>query len=243
MGIVIDVILIAFLVLGTWAGVRKGLIKSAVSFVGLVAIVIISYSLRVPLADFLVDKLPFIDFGGKLAGLTTINILIYNVIAFLVIFILLYCILNIILALTGFIETILKFTVIWIIPSKIGGGIIGFLESWVYLFLVLFVLTQFSITSGIVRSGTVSNFMLDHTPVVGNFLGGATKAADEIYSVIEEYSKDETKTKDDINLSILQTEISYGLVTKEKANELIETGKAKLENVTIGKGINQWLDI
>ena len=70
MGIVIDIILLAFIALGTYLGTRKGLIKTAVSFVGLVAIVIISYTLKSYLANFLIDFLPFFNFGGALEGLT-----------------------------------------------------------------------------------------------------------------------------------------------------------------------------
>lgn len=243
MSTVVDIILVAFIILGTYMGTRKGLIKSLVSFVGLVAIVIISYALRIKLAGFLIDTMPFINFGGALEGLTSINILIYNVIAFVVIFVLLYCLLNILITLTGFIDTLLKFTVIWIIPSKIGGAIVGFLESWIFLFLVVFVMAQFSFTNNLIKDSGVSNIILNNTPVIGTYLGGASKAAEEIYKGIEEYSKDETKTTEDLNLYILQIEINYGLVSKEKATELMEIGKIGLKNVMFGKGQFPWLSI
>jgi len=239
----VDIILVVFILLGTYAGVRKGLIKSLVSFIGLVAIVIISYTLRVHLANFLIDKLPFFNFGGILSEISSINILIYNILSFFVIFVLLYCVLNIVLAVTGFIDTLLKFTVIWIIPSKIGGAIIGFLESWVFIYLVLFVLTQFSVTNSFIKDSTISNVVLDHTPIVGTYLGGASKAANKIYTTIEEYSKDETKTKDDLDLYILQIQIEHGIISKDKATELLQRGKIGLKNVMIAEGENQWLNI
>jgi len=234
---VLDFILVIFIILGTYAGVRKGLIKSLVSFIGLVAIVIISYTLRAPLAAFLIDNMPFFDFSGALEGLTSLNILVYNILAFVVIFVLLYCVLNIIIAVTGFIDTLLKFTVIWIIPSKIGGAIVGFLESWVFLYLVVFVLAQFSFTASLVGDSKVSNIILNNTPVVGNYLGGAKAASEKIYKGIEEYTNDESKTTEDLNLHILQIEINYGLVSAEKATELMEIGKIDLDNVSISRPI------
>ena len=180
MGLVVDIILIVLIALGTFAGFKKGLIKSLVSFVGLVAVVIISYTLRVPLSDFLIDKMPFLSYGGNLIGLTSLNILVFNVLAFVVIFIVLYCILSIIIKITGFIETLLKFVVIWVIPSKIGGAIVGFLETWVYLYLVLFVMIQFGITNALVRDSNVKNVILNHTPIVGNYLVRAKNAALDI---------------------------------------------------------------
>lgn len=243
MSIVVNIILIAFIALGTYAGFRRGLIKSLVNFIGLIAIIIISYSLKTSLANFLIDKMPFFNFSGTLEGLTSLNILIYNIVAFVVIFIVLYCILNIVIAVTGFIDTLLKFTVIWVIPSKIGGAIVGFLESWVFLFLVAFVLTQFSVTNAFIKNSSVANIILDHTPVIGTFLGDAKGAAEEIYAGIEEFSKDETKTTNDLNLYILQIEINYGLISKEKATELMQIGKVGLKGVMFGKGDTEWLNI
>ena len=243
MSIVLDIILIAFIVLGVLAGLKKGLIKSLVSFVGLIAIVIISYNLRTGLAEFLIDKLPFFNFSGSIEGLTSLNILLYNAIAFLAVFVILYCILNIVIAVTGFIDTLLKFTVIWIIPSKIGGAIVGFLESWVFIFLVMFIVSQFSFLNFIVKDSYVSNFVLDHTPVIGTYLGNARKAAKEIYEKVEEVANDKSKTKEELNTDILGIEVSYGIISKAKANELMETGKLKIDNVMIGKEILKWLNI
>jgi len=232
---VVDILLVVFILLGTYAGVRKGLIKSLVSLIGLLAIVIISYTLRVPLANFLIDTLPLFDLGGTIQGLTSITILVYNILSFVVIFVLLYCILNIILAVTGFIDTLLKFTVIWIIPSKIGGAIIGFIESWIFVYLVLFVLAQFSLTFGVIKDSNVSDFILNHTPVVGTYLGKATDAAERIYAEIDAAKKNENVDSKALNLRILQIEIDSGLISAEKASELMATNKINLGNVIITK--------
>ncbi len=242
MNTAVDVLIVLFLALGTYAGWKKGLIKSLVNVIGLVAIIIISYALKTSLANFLIDKFPFFTFPG-MAGLTSINILMYNIISFMVIFILLYCILNIILAITGFIDTLLKFTVIWIIPSKIGGAIIGFIESWIFIYLALFVLASFGISSGFIVDSKVSSFVLDHTPIVGTMLGDARKTIKDIAEDFTTYTNDESKTTEDLNLRILQIEILNGLISKEKAQELIDIGKVDLDNVYFGSGENLWLNI
>ncbi len=224
MNSVVDIILIVFILLGLYAGQKKGVIKSLISFVGIVAVVIISYALRYRLAEFFIDKLPFINFKG-LDGLTSINILIYNVIAFVIIFVLLYSILNIILNLTGFIDTLLKFTVIWIIPSKILGAIVGALEAWVFAFLVIWIMSSISVTAPWINNSKVATFMLDKTPLISNYLYGARNAAKDIYNTIDEYNKSEEKDPQAMNVQIMQLQITYGLITPEKANELVETGK------------------
>ena len=242
--IVVDIILVAVLVLGVIAGLKRGLIKSLVSLIGLVSIVIISYTLRAPLANLLIDHLPFLPFGGSVIGVVALSILIYNALAFVVIFVVLYCLLSIIIKVSGFIDTLLKLTVIWIIPSKIGGAILGFLETWVYLFLVLFVMAQFSVTNTLIHESRVSKIILNNTPIVGTYLRGAKNAALEIYDSVREFEKDDSKTQGDLNLRVLQIEVNYGLVSKAKANELIETGKLELDGVQIAKKeISKWLNI
>lgn len=233
MKVLIDIFLIGFIALGILIGLKNGLIKSLVGLVGLIAIVIISYTLKTPVVNFLIDKLPFFGLGGSLSGLTSISILFYNVIAFGIVFAILYGIFNIILSITKFIDTLLKFTIIWIIPSKIGGAIIGFLESWVFLYLVLFVLAQFSVTNTWIKDSKVSDLILNNTPIVGTYLNGAKLASQEIYKMIDDYKKDPNKSVDDLNLHILQVEINYKLISKEKAVELMDTGKIQLENVSI----------
>lgn len=233
MSVIVDIILGVVIILGTLYGAKKGLIKTVVGFIGLLAILILSYSLKTPIANFLIDNLPFFDFGGKLANLTSLNILLYNVISFIVVFVVLYCLLNVILSLTGFIDTLLKFTVIWIIPSKIGGAIVGLLETVVYLFLILFILAQFNVTNSFIHDSKISNFILNNTPVLRVYLGNAKDAAMDIYAAVEEFAKEEKIDTTNLNLKILQIEINNGLLTKDKANDLIQTGKLKLDNVQV----------
>lgn len=242
MSTIVDIVIAILIVLGTYYGARKGLIKTFISFIGLVSIVILSYTLKTYLANFLIDTLPFFNFSGSLEGLTALNILIYNIISFVVIFIILYCILNVILSLTGFVDTLLKFTVIWVIPSKIGGALLGFFETWVFIFLVLFVISQLSFLNITLRDSKLTNIILNHTPMIGSYLLPATVGGEEIYNAIVEYKNDESKTNEDLNLFILQTEINAGLISKEKATELIEIGKIGLGNVMFGKGDNKWLN-
>ena len=242
MKMIVDILIVVFLLLGTYAGWRKGLIKSLVNFIGLVAVVILSFYLKTFVANFLIDKMPFFNFAG-LNGLSSVNILIYNVISFVFVFVILYCVLNLIISITGFIDLLLKFTVIWIIPSKILGAIVGLLETWVYLYLVLFVLSAFNVTSSFVLDSKVATFMLDKTPIVNNVFGGAYDTIKNVYNDIEAYEKDENKTTEDLNLRILQIEINNGLITKEKAQELIDSDKIDLGNVMFGKEDDLWLNI
>ena len=242
MNTVIDVFLVVLLLVGVYAGMRKGLIKSLVSLIGLIAIVIVSFSIKTPIANFLIDKLPFFNFAG-MEGLTALNVLVYNVIAFVLVFVVLYTVLNVIISVTGFIDTLLKFTVIWVIPSKIGGAIIGFLETWIFLYLLCFVLTSFNVTAPWMLDSKVGDFVLTHTPLIGKALGNVTNSAKEIYALVEEVKDDENKSTESLNQDILLLEYKYGLITLDKIEELIDTGKIEFSyEFEIGE-IKKWLNI
>ena len=239
---IVDILIIVFLLLGTYAGWRRGLIKSLVNFIGLIAVVILSFYLKTYIANFLIDTLPFFNFAG-LNGLTSVNILVYNVLSFIVVFIILYCILNIIISITGFIDMLLKFTVIWIIPSKILGALVGLLETWIYLYLVLFVLSAFSFTANYILESKTATFILDKTPVVNRVFSSAYGSVKDMYDVIAEFDHiDEENTKD-LNLRILQVEIANNLITKEKAQKLVDDKKIDIGDVKFGKGNSLWLNI
>ena len=152
-------------------------------------------------------------------------VLVYNVIAFVIVFVILYVVLNIVIAVTGFIDTLLKFTVIWVIPSKIGGAIVGFLETWIFLYLLCFVLASFNVTAPWMLDSKVGSFVLTHTPLIGKTMGNVTNSAKEIYELVEKYQDDDSKTTESLNQDILLLEYKYDLITLDKIKELIDTGK------------------
>ena len=79
---VVDVIIIISLGFGAVLGFKKGAIRTGVSFIGLVIAIILSAVLRHPIAGFMYEYFPFFDFGGLFHGVTVLNILLYEVVAF-----------------------------------------------------------------------------------------------------------------------------------------------------------------
>ena len=139
---IVDAMIVVLLILGTMSGLRRGLIKQAVLLVGLVAILVIAFYFRVPISTYMYKHLPFFSFGGLFKGVSVLNILLYEVIAFLIVFSVLYLVLRILLKITGIIESILKATIILGFFSRIGGAIVGFIESYIIVFIILFILSQ-----------------------------------------------------------------------------------------------------
>ena len=134
---ILDAVIITILIVGVLGGMSRGLIKQAVLLIGLVVCLIFAFSLRTPIATFMYEYLPFFKFGGLFSGVSIINILLYELIAFLIIFSLLYLVLRILLKITGIIEKILDMTIILGFFSKIGGGIVGFIEAYICILVCM----------------------------------------------------------------------------------------------------------
>ena len=122
---IVDAIIILFLLMGALIGFKRGVIQSATMFLGIIFVIILAYYLKNPLSEFMYTHFPFFEFSGALKGVTVLNILIYEAIAFLIVFFVLDAILQIAIRATGILEKILKFTIILGIPSKIAAPNIG----------------------------------------------------------------------------------------------------------------------
>ena len=85
---IVDIIIVVILLSFAMIGFRRGVISSLVAFLGFIVIVCLAYLFKNVLGDFLILNLPFIKFnvGG---GSVVLNIVMYQMIAFLVILIIL----------------------------------------------------------------------------------------------------------------------------------------------------------
>ena len=220
---IVDAIVILFLILGAVLGFKKGAIRSLVGLVGTIAVVVIAYYLKNPVADLLYNYVPFFDFSGDWQGLVTLNILLYESIAYILVFVILYTILSVILKLTGVIEKFLSMTIILGIPSKIIGAVLGFLEAVVFSFIILFVLLQFNVTHPWIKDSTVAMSILDKTPVIGTMVNDTYHAIVEISDLQEEYK--DSADKDAYNREILTIMLRYHVISKEAVQSLIDSDK------------------
>lgn len=227
---VVDVIIIALLILGGVAGFKAGVIKKLTDFLGMFAVVILAFYLKNYISVIMYENLPFFNFFGLINGINALNILLYEVIAFLVIFILLLFVLKVILLATGLIEKILKATVILSIPSKILGIIVGVIEMYVYIFLVLVIVTLPVFDSSFLKDSKMANYILDNTLVLSNVSNEITDIYGDVYDIIDN-RKD--KSNEEMNEEILKVLIDKKVVTKESAKKLVERNKVHINDMSI----------
>lgn len=220
---ILDALIIIFLLVGALAGYRRGLIKQAVLLVGLIIVLVLSFYIRVPVSTFFYKNLPFFNFDGIFQGISVLNILLYEVIAFLIVFSILYLVLRIILKISGLIEKLLRATIILGFFSRIGGMIVGAIESYVIVFIILFVFSQPFINISGLENSNFCDKILDNTPVLSDMTGKLRKVTDEIEYIIDSY-----KGKDvDFNKKTIEILVKYDIVSEENIELLREKGKIK----------------
>lgn len=224
MSVVIILIVLFYVVLGF----KRGVIKTGVSLIGSVAILVVSYVLKDIVANFLMDKLPFFNFGGIFEGITSINILMYEMISFIVVFVILYCVLNILLTLSGLIEKILKLTIVFAIPSKILGALLGLVEGVIVAFLVAFVFLHLAPTEKYVMDSKLAIVVLERTPFIGKMTTSTTLALEDINKIVN--SLKENDNRSEANYKVLHQMIYWKVITVDQAQKLINDKKIEFDN-------------
>lgn len=220
---VIDIICIVIIILFGLMGLKRGVIKSLVQLIGTCAVLVLAFVFKDAVANLLMEYLPFYNFGGVFDGITSINILMYELIAFIVIYVVLYCILSIIINLAGLVEKLLKITVILAIPSKILGAIVGLIEGVIMAFLVTFILFHIPATEPYVADSKFSIVLLERTPIIGSLANSTTQALERIDEIINEM--EENPNRESVNFQVLHVLVTYDIISKEDAQQLIDDGK------------------
>lgn len=227
---VVDVIIIALLILGGVAGFKAGVIKKLTDFIGMFVVIIFAFYLKNYISVIMYENLPFFNFFGLINGIDTLNILLYEVIAFLVIFIALLFVLKVVLMLTGLVEKILKATVILSIPSKLLGIVVGVIEMYVYLFLILVIVSLPIFDSSFLKDSKMNNFILNNTPVLSGVSKEIIDIYGDVYNIIDNRKN---KTNEQLNEEILKVLIDKKVVTKESAKKLVDRNKIHINDKSI----------
>lgn len=222
---IVDACIILILGIGAIVGFKRGVIQSAAQFLGTLAVIIIAYYLKNPISEFFYTYLPFFNFSGALEGVTVLNIIIYEAIAYIVIILLLWAILRVIIVITGLLELILKMTVVLSIPSKLLGIIFGLAEAYIVLFVILFCANQIFMANNQKIDSKYANVILNNTPLLSEKVSNAYNSVDEVVSMASKYQ--DTEDKNEYNKEALDILLKNKFITADAATKLIE--KEKLE--------------
>lgn len=220
---VIDVAVVLLILCAGVVGLKRGVFKELVMTVGLLIVYVLAFKLKDPIADWLSMNLPFFNFGGVMEGATCLNILLYQAIAFIIVFAVLMLIFNVILSITGIFEKVLKFTIILGIPSKILGFIVGLIEGYIVMFMVLFVLNLPFLRVDVVEQSKLREPILNSSFVLSNVANSTNNAISDIYKLEKNFI--DNKNIDYFNNETVRILLKYDVVDREYIDKLISSGK------------------
>ena len=224
---IIDIIIILFILLGGLVGLKEGVIKKTTSFIGIILVLILSFSFKNYLSVFFYENLPFLDFWGVFKGIQVLNIIFYELVAFLLISSVLMIVYKVLIALTGFIEKILKATIILSIPSKILGFFVGLIEAYLWIYIGLFILTLPIFNVKAIYESKASMFIMTKTPGLSSYTGKTIELYNDLHAVIE---NNDNKSNEQINEEALKLMLEYEMITPKSVQKLIDKNKVQVEN-------------
>lgn len=226
---IVDVIILLLLASGAVIGFKRGFVKQTVISAGAIAIIILAFMFKNPISIFLYERLPFFNFDGIFAGVTSLNILLYEIIAFFIAAGIFTIIFRLLVGITHFIEKILEFTIFLGIPSKIMGAIMGVVEAYIWIFIVLYILSLPFININLLEESKYKNRILTETPLLSSYADKTVDAFIEIYNLKDKF-KDATDSNE-LNKKVLDVMLKHKIVTVESIERLYASGKLKISTI------------
>ena len=225
----VDIIILIFFAFGFLLGFKKGMISSFVSLVGMILVIALSFLLKNPLSVFLYEHLPFFHFFGFLNGISILNILLYEAIAFVILFSVFMILLKIILKVSKVLDKLIKMTIILTLPSKIIGGILGILQSYLIMFAILFFLNLSLFHVEFIQHSKMKSFILNETPILSYETKKYNEIANEFITLKGKFKNNFNDEK--FHLETIDLFLKYNIITKDSLEKLIRKDKIKIKNM------------
>jgi uncharacterized membrane protein required for colicin V production len=227
---IIDAIIILIVLMGFVVGFRRGFVRETTILVGLILSFVLAFTFKNPVAGFMYDYLPFFSFWGIFKGVTVLNILLYELIAFFLILGLFMAILQVFTFFSAIIEKILNFTIVGGFLSKILGGVVGMLSASVVAFLILFILTLPAFKFNLISKSELAPQILSKSPFLSNMMNDTVVSFNDIYKLKDKY-KSNINT-DSFNRDALDIMLKNKIVTVESVEKLATSGKLKVSGIS-----------
>lgn len=221
---ILDIVIALVLIMSAIIGFKRGAIKEVVSLVGIIIVFILAFSLKGVLGNVLCKWLPFFNFAGNLEGVTVLNILLYQLIAFLIIYSLLFSVYMIVVKISGIVQKIVHMTVILWFPSKLIGAVVAFITGYVMVFVVLLALLIPLKDTDIFKNSKFANYIVYDTPILASSSANISTSINEIYELGEDLSKGDI-SKNEANVKTMDILLKYKVVSAETARELVVLDK------------------
>ena len=226
---IFDVAIILLLISGMVVGFKRGFSKELVISVGFILIVILAFILKNPISVFLYEHLPFFRFAGIIKGVTALNIILYEIFAFLIVLSILTIGLKLLIHFTNILEGFLKVTIVFAPLSKIGGMIVGLVESYVWAFIALYFLSIPVLNVPELGNSKFKDPILNNTPILSKLVDNSMNVINDFATIKEKYEV--SPNASEFNKETLDLFLKYDVVSVESVDTLVQKDKLKIDNI------------
>ena len=197
---ILSILIIMFILSGIILGIKRGFTYQLIKMLSLFITVVGALFFKNIVAKLFINYFDFLDMNPH------IKIIFYRGIAFILLCFIIRIIIGLLLKLSKKFEKLLNATIILGIPSKILGGILGFIEFYIYAFIILLILS-IPIFKVNVKNSKVANIILNNTPAPSKKVD--TELLDELQDTYNSCHND----CEEKYIKILN---KHGIVAKEK---------------------------
>ncbi|WP_391202369.1 CvpA family protein [Psychrobacillus sp. L4] len=165
----LDILILILLIAGFFTGAKRGLVLQLIHMTGFIIALIVSYTYYKPLAEKFVLWIPFpaVTAGSKLTiAVESLDLdqTFYRIIAFALIFMVVKFALHLLASMFDF----LKYLPILGFISNMIGAVLGFIEFYFILFVLLYVfaLLPIDLIQNLISKSSLTSWILNHTPIL-----------------------------------------------------------------------------
>lgn len=221
---IIDIVVVILLIIGFINGFRRGVIKQSVMTFGSILSIVLAFLLKNPLSIAMYKKFPFFT-TGILKNYSVLNILLYELISFLILLAIFSLIYAILVKISGLFERILRGTIILAIPSKILGGILGIVESYIFCFIILLILSlpiSYFSNSKTIANSKIRKVVLNNTVILSDMSKDITNSANDINKLLKDKDK---LGSEEFNCKAIDVFFKNKIVSEESIDYLVKHKK------------------
>lgn len=167
----IDIIILFLLLMGTLVGLKRGFILQFIKLISFVVSILVASLFYQSLAPQL-TWIPAPNFSGGQAQLAffsgNLETAYYNTIAFIILFILT----KILLAIIGGLLTVIASIPVIKQVNKLLGGVLGFLETYLFVFILLFVAALLPVDAlqTMMSKSMLADVIVNNTPYLSSLV-------------------------------------------------------------------------
>ena len=226
---IFDIGIILLLIMFIIVGFKNGVIKELFSLVGIIIVFYLAFLLMGYLGNIFCLVFPFFDFYGTLKGITALNLLLYQAIAFILIFGILLSLYALVLKISKVLQKIVNMTIILWLPSKILGALVGLCSGIIFLYVIFVILIIPIGNYSIYTDSVLVDKIVYNTPVISKSTEKFTKTSFEIANLKNRVVNKEISVND-TNLKTIEIMLDNNITNRKTIERLIKLNKLKNVN-------------